>query len=125
MSYEMCLEKAGAKVLAFQEFGDYQGSWYALVEYKGERGWVEGSYGSCAGCDAFQSEFFCSYEDTQDLEERYAEFGRGYLEVVMPHEQQLGLMEALMGPVGGSYYYEDYKQVYDWMKEVAKQWSIG
>ncbi len=43
MSYEMCLEKAGATVVAFQEFGSYQGEWFALVEYNGERGWVEGS----------------------------------------------------------------------------------
>ena len=119
MSYEMCLVKAGAKVLAFQEFGDYQGSWYALVEYNGERGWVEGSYGSCSGCDAFEAEFWDAYKDTPDLEERYAEFGRGYLEVVTPHEQQLELMEAIMGPPRVTYYYEDYKQAYDWMKKVG------
>ena len=57
----MCLEKAGANVLDFEEFGSYQGEWLAFVEYKGEKGIVQGSYGSCSGCDAFEAEFM--YED--------------------------------------------------------------
>lgn len=118
MSYEMCLEKAGATVVAFQEFGSYQGEWFALVEYNGERGWVEGSYGSCTGCDAFEAEFCDAYRETEGLDERYAEFGRGYLEVVMPQEQQLVIMEARMGDKD-SWSYDEYKQIYDWMKEVG------
>lgn len=51
------LEAAGAKVLAFQEFGSYQGDWWAKVEYQGKIVWVNGSYGSCSGCDAFLAEF--------------------------------------------------------------------
>lgn len=57
MGYKTCLEKAGAKVLNFEEFGSYQGTWLAFVEYKGIKGIVEGYYGSCSGCDAFQAEF--------------------------------------------------------------------
>ncbi len=57
MGYQEALEKAGAKVLAFEAFGSYQGTWLAIVERDGEIGIVEGSYGSCSGCDAFQSEF--------------------------------------------------------------------
>lgn len=56
-SYSGALEAAGAKVLAYSEFGSYQGDWFALVEYQGQTGWVLGSYGSCSGCDAFQAEF--------------------------------------------------------------------
>jgi len=52
MSYQDALMAAGANVIAFQEFGDWQGSWVALVEYKSERGWVRGSFGSCSECDA-------------------------------------------------------------------------
>ena len=62
MSYKLTLEKAGAKVLEFKEFGSYQGTWLAKVEYDRETGWVQGSYGSCSGCDAFQAEFEWSEE---------------------------------------------------------------
>jgi hypothetical protein len=57
MGYEKSLEKAGAKIIAFKEFGSYQGTWLAFVEYNGEKGIVEGSYGSCSGCDSFKAEF--------------------------------------------------------------------
>lgn len=57
MGYSEALEKAGCKILAFEEFGSYQGTWLAFVEYNGQKGIVEGSYGSCSGCDAFQAEF--------------------------------------------------------------------
>ena len=57
MGYSQALEAAGCKILAFEEFGCYQGTWLAFVEYNGQKGIVEGSYGSCSGCDAFQSEF--------------------------------------------------------------------
>jgi len=57
MGYELALEKAGANVLAFKEFGSYQGTWLAFVIYNGERGIVEGSYGSCSSCDSYQATF--------------------------------------------------------------------
>lgn len=57
MGYSKCLEKAGCNVIAFEQFGSYQGTWLAFVEYKGEKGIVEGYYGSCSGCDAFEAEF--------------------------------------------------------------------
>ena len=108
MGYKECLEKAGAKVIDFKEFGSYQGTWLAFVEYKGEIGIVEGSYGSCSSCDAFQSEFnYYSLPTIEDgkyyrngdtwneedectegeykvalksYEDRFIEFGRSYLE---------------------------------------------
>ena len=55
--YKQALLAAGCEILKFQEFGDYQGEWIALVKYKGRTTWVFGAYGSCSGCDAFQSEF--------------------------------------------------------------------
>lgn len=118
MSYKMCLEKAGAKIIACKRFGSYQGEWYALVEYNGERGWVEGSYGSCSACDAFEAEFGWSYDDEDDLDSRYVAFGRSYLDPVMPHEQQLAKIRTLMGEET-DWMYEDYKEVYDWMVKVG------
>lgn len=98
MSYTQALEAAGAKVLAEGSFGSYQGDWIALVEYKGERGFVSGSYGSCSGCDAFEAEFgysddWCgehSYNRVDDCEAcadvrenyriRLEDFGRKYMD---------------------------------------------
>lgn len=57
MSYSMAMEAAGAVVHSYEEFGDYQGTWYAYVTYQGQNGYVHGSYGSCSGCDSFLSEF--------------------------------------------------------------------
>jgi hypothetical protein len=87
MSYKESLEAAGAKVLEFQEFGSYQGDWWAQVEVGGVRGWVKGSYGSCSGCDAFQSEFGWDDEEKPDYAERLAAFGREYLGEILSQEE--------------------------------------
>ena len=75
MSYREALVAAGAVVEQFEEFGDYQGTWYALVNVEGTRFWVNGSYGSCSGCDAFEAEF--GYNDRDP--EKLAKFGASYL----------------------------------------------
>ena len=98
MSYIEALEAAGATVLATQSFGSWQGEWLALVEYKGVRGFVAGSYGSCSGCDAFEAEFGYRYEgcsehtyqpqtdceecksEAETYEKRLADFGRSYMD---------------------------------------------
>lgn len=74
-SYKEALEAAGAKVLAFESSTGWQGSWAALVEFEGKRGWVVGDFGSCSGCDAYEAEF--GFNDRTP--EKLAEFGRGYL----------------------------------------------
>lgn len=79
MSYQSALEAAGAEVLDFDQFGSYQGDWLALVRVDGVLGVAEGSYGSCSGCDAFEGEFGWNDEDSDDYQERLADFGRGYL----------------------------------------------
>jgi len=56
-SYEGALRAGGANVLTFQQFGSYQGEWYAKVEFDGRTGWVSGSHGSCSGCDAIEADF--------------------------------------------------------------------
>lgn len=63
MGYRSSLASAGATVFVFENFGSYQGDWYAKVLFKGELGWVSGSFGSCSGCDAFEGEFGWSDED--------------------------------------------------------------
>lgn len=73
MSYELAMEAAGAEVLAFQCFGSYQGDWWAKVSYQGQEFWIHGNYGSCSGCDAFQSEF--DYGDDEHCEEHRYEYG--------------------------------------------------
>ena len=78
MSYRDSLEAAGARVIAFEHFGDWQGSWVALVELPtGERGWVQGAFGSCDYCDAFQAQFdWDSDFACEDVQQRLAQFGR-------------------------------------------------
>jgi hypothetical protein len=100
MGYRQALEAAGATVLAFDEFGDYQGTWLAKVTVGEELRLVTGSYGSCSGCDAFQAEFdFRSHnhgdryvypddpadhdpscEECARYSRELAEFGRRYLD---------------------------------------------
>jgi hypothetical protein len=99
MSYQLALETAGAKVILFENFGSYQGSWWAKVEHNNEVWWVNGYYGSCSGCDAFESEFAyenhthtdCDYynpiydgikddcEKCQEVKIRLKNFGESYL----------------------------------------------
>ena len=77
MSYKTCLEKAGANVLDYKEFGSYQGDWLAFVEYMGQKGIVTGSYGSCSGCDAFEAEFRFKNSEPEEYEGRY--YKNGYI----------------------------------------------
>lgn len=77
--YWGALVAAGATVHVFQEFGDYQGTWIALVTYGLETGWINGSYGSCSGCDAFQAEF--GYE--KESFDKIADFGETYLGTII------------------------------------------
>ena len=86
MSYNEALEAAGAKVLEFATFGSWQGEWVALVEYKGEVGWVQGSFGSCSHCDSFEAEFGWHDEEEDDYQERLASFGESYLDGLMTIE---------------------------------------
>ena len=109
MSYKKCLELAGAKVYEFDNFGSYQGDWWAKVEYQGKIGWIHGWFGSCSGCDAFQAEFgygshehedddYITYYDfpekykedcpyCQDLNKRMIEFGEKYLDDLYTQEE--------------------------------------
>ena len=108
MAYEEALQAAGATVHLFKEFGSYQGDWWAKVTLPdGRSGWINGSYGSCSGCDAYEAEI--GYGDEQCSEhcyergpvvdacvtcqsakqafaEKVARFGAGYLDGLMSQE---------------------------------------
>lgn len=99
--YREALEAAGATVEAFNEFGSYQGDWWA----KTSKGWIHGEYGSCSGCDAFEAEFgsrdegcdehaYDSQSDCADCQlklstrqDRLIAFGRGYLDNPLTQEE--------------------------------------
>lgn len=86
--YTAALWAAGVEVLAFEQFGSYQGEWWAKVRFpNGAIGWVSGSYGSCSGCDAFEGEFGYDAEDKPDYLHRLRDFGRDYLTNVSTFEQ--------------------------------------
>jgi len=74
--YVKALKAAGATVHVFEQFGSYQGDWWAKVTYEGKTGWIHDYYGSCSGCDAFESTFGWSTETPETL----ATFGREYLD---------------------------------------------
>lgn len=119
MSYRSALVAAGAEILEFQEFGDWQGSWVALVEYNGERGWVQGSFGSCTECDSFQAEFGWDDDTEEDYEQRLADFGRPYLDGIVSTDFVL-------------FYYSEHAEwdsdaeaAMTWIRETAQQYAIG
>ena len=86
MSYQQALEAAGATVHVFQEFGSYQGDWWAKVTFNGKTGWIHDYYGSCSGCDAFEAEFGWNDEENDDYQERLAKFGKEYLDEILDQE---------------------------------------
>lgn len=80
MSYQETLEAAGATILEYEEFGDYQGTWYAVVNHDGDIYLTSGSYGSCSGCDALQGDIGYDLDsDSDEYKERMKLFGEGYL----------------------------------------------
>ncbi len=57
--------------------------------------WVQGSFGSCDYCDAFQSEFSWDSDFAcQDVQQQLAQFGRGYLDDMLTTEQVLRQYDA-------------------------------
>lgn len=68
MGYQKALEAAGAEVKEYKEFGSYQGTWMALLH---DGRVVEGSYGSCSVCDAYEADFGYSNEIINEHEGKY------------------------------------------------------
>lgn len=87
-NYKWALEVAGATVLAFSDFGSYQGDWLAKVEWDGKTGWIKDYYGSCSGCDAFQAELNRDWEKGYKKQE-VIDFGRRYFHEIKTYEEVL------------------------------------
>jgi hypothetical protein len=108
MGYQETLEAAGATVHCFEQFGSYQGDWFAKVTVNGKTGWIHGYFGSCSVCDAFESEFDYGSRDrcgeheyeredaatceacksaAESYQTRLAAFGAKYLEDIMTQEE--------------------------------------
>jgi len=122
MSYQNALVAAGANVIAFESFGDWQGSWVALVEYRGERGWVQGSFGSCDHCDAFEAEcgwgFDEQYETEAQYQARLASFGETYLGGLQTTEQILAEHQANVQ------WDEDADNIVFWVRETEQTYRV-
>ena len=118
MSYQDALIAAGANVIAFENFGDWQGSWVALVEYKGERGWVQGSFGSCDHCDAFEAEFGWDADEEEDYQERLASFGESYLGGLQTTEQVAKYFDV------DAEWDSDAEEAAKWIREIAERYGV-
>jgi hypothetical protein len=118
MSYQSALKAAGATVIAFERFGDWQGSWVALVDYRGERGWVQGSYGSCDHCDAFQAEFGWWDDERADYQQRLASFGESYLGGLQTTQQVLAEHQAT------AHWDEDADNIVFWVRETEQTYRV-
>lgn len=61
-NYSVVAEARGHRVLWYRMFGSYQGEWLLFSEHDNHY-WVwKGSFGSCSGCDHFESHFGSSGE---------------------------------------------------------------
>lgn len=88
--YEAALQAAGVVVEGFENFGSYKGAWWAKVKAPdGKSYFVEGSFGSCSYCDAFEAEFGWDAEEQPDYAERMRRFGLEYLDNALTKEQAL------------------------------------
>lgn len=85
-AYRDALVAAGAQVEDYATFGSpYDGIWVAKLP----NGWILDGYGSCSGCDAYESEFVLQ----DPTPERLAAFGQRYLLTgLLSNEQFLALL---------------------------------
>jgi hypothetical protein len=66
-SYTMVAEARGQCVLWYRQFGAYDGEWLLMSRDDNLFYLYRGSYGSCSGCDALQSEFSYDRDLTPDM----------------------------------------------------------
>lgn len=90
--YEASLKAVGYNVLDFKQFGDYSGEWCALVEdINGDVGFINDLYGSCGGCDQYESDTSGYYKKNPSIkdEEVHAKFGIRYKGAMITYESML------------------------------------
>lgn len=105
-SYEGALRLAGATIHRFGTFGSYQGTWLAEVTFEGQRGFIEGSYGSCSGCDALEGEFGFSDDNSKIAD--FALFGYEYLNDMQSRKELVKRY---------SNEWDDSKEILDWLQQ--------
>ncbi len=137
MGYQQTLEANGVIVKHYKEFGSYQGTWISVLE---DGRFIEGSYGSCSGCDAFEAEFgygdepeindgkyylgnrswdegslstLDQYEiDKKTYEKRLKDFGKSYLDSAETKEEIISRYKI---KCEGEYSWEDDKEILEWL----------
>lgn len=134
MGYDKAIEATGVKIKEYKEFGSYQGTWVAVLE---DGRIIEGSYGSCSGCDAYQAEFDYSepqayddgtyrsgsYDDISKEEydaamveynEKLRTFGLSYVSEAQTFDEAIARYEK---KISDEYAWEDDKEIYEWLKQ--------
>lgn len=141
MGYQSALEANDVTVKEYKEFGSYQGTWIAVLE---DGRFVEGSYGSCSGCDAFQAEFgygeekiikqengkyyrenyywdedsVITEEEANELNKKYdvklKSFGEGYLNGAETKDE---IVARYKRKCEDEYAWEDDKEILEWLEK--------
>lgn len=137
MGYSEAIEANGVKIKTYKEFGSYQGTFIAVLE---DGRFIEGSYGSCSGCDAYEAEFgyadrpeevdgkyykraswdqssVCSIEEYEqalaEYEEKHRRFGQSYVDAAESKEEILARYEV---KCTGDYAWHDDKEILEWIR---------
>jgi len=136
MGYRESLLKAGAQVLDYQEFGSYQGDWIAFVNFNGKKGFVQSYFGSCSGCDAFQSEFNYNEDKCEEhrwdddviecdeckakkmsYEEKIKNFGLSFLENILNYQEVYASVSENLEWDGNA------KEMVDWVESKKSEYE--
>lgn len=120
MGYPKALQAAGAQVLDFAMFGDYQGTWWAHTD----KGFVTGSFGSCSHCDAFEADFGDDWDklDDPEVQAKLADFGKTYLECACySFSEACAKLEASMAE---GWLVDEYQEQLDWVRHVHSQYNL-
>lgn len=128
MGYESCLEAAGATVHDFIQIGDYQGTWYAFLTFKGVTGFVSGSYGSCSGCDAYDAECESHWNDGEENREENknwkAKFGLGYLDNIEAPGRFVRDVQENCESAYSDYRRAEYNELLEWVTKVTNKAGV-
>lgn len=89
--YEIIAWANDQEVIHYTEHGDCEGDW-SLCSFKDDNFYFyEGSYGSCSGCDAFESTFVYSENCAKS---KAKEFSKGYeADSIVPKETMINLIK--------------------------------
>ena len=100
IGYIDSLKAVGYDVIDWKSFGNFQGTWYALVRdiKTGELGFIQDAYGSCGMCDQWESE----YDQTKTHKENLENMGMMYKDAIMSYEVTLRNAEVYLDDWGSA-----------------------